>query len=105
MAFTMLGCSEEERTSLNVVERKEVNEKYKAILDSLNKSLIDECKENRKKNFNSIVDSLKNTRLKEILLITKEKGNEKKHNNCRYIIHIRDTVLSKGKTQKSDCPN
>jgi len=77
MAFTMLGCSEEERTSLNVVERKEVNEKYKAILDSLNKSLIDECKENRKKNFNSIVDSLKNTRLKEILLITKVKGNEK----------------------------
>ncbi|MDG1716203.1 MAG: hypothetical protein P8H42_01105 [Saprospiraceae bacterium] len=77
MAFTMLGCSEEERTSLNVVERKEVNEKYKAILDSLNKSLINECKENRKKNFNSIVDSLKNTRLKEILLITKVKGNEK----------------------------
>ena len=34
-------------------------------------------KENRKKNFNSIVDSLKNTRLKEILLITKVKGNEK----------------------------
>jgi hypothetical protein len=77
MAFTILSCGEKERTSLNVVERKEVNEKYKAILDSLNKSLIDECKENRKKNFNSIVDSLKNTRLKEILLITKVKGNEK----------------------------
>ena len=77
MVLTILSCGEEERTSLNVDERKEVNEKYKAILDSLNKSLIVECEENRKKNFNSIVDSLKNTRLEEILLITKVKGNEK----------------------------
>ena len=77
MILTILSCGEEERTSLNVDERKEVNEKYKAILDSLNKSLIVECEENRKKNFNSIVDSLKNTRLEEILLITKVKGNEK----------------------------
>lgn len=77
MAFTILSCGEDERKSLNVDERKEVNEKYKEILDSLNKSLISECEENRKKIFKTIVDSLKNTRLEEILLITKVKGNEK----------------------------
>lgn len=77
MAFAILSCGEEQRTSLNVDERKEVNEKYKEILDSLNKSLIAECEEKRNKNFNTIVDSLKNTRLEEILLITKVKGNEK----------------------------
>ena len=44
MAFTILGCSEEERTSLNVVERKEVNEKDKAILDHI----FEETKKYRK---------------------------------------------------------
>ena len=72
-----MSCSEDKRTSLNIEERKEVNEKYKEVLDSLNKSLISECYENRQKNFTAIVDSLKNTRLEEILLITKVKGHEK----------------------------
>ena len=77
ISFTIISCGEDERTSLNVEERKEVNDKYKEVLDSINKSMIAECEENRKKKFNIIVDSLKNTRLEEILLITKVKGNEK----------------------------
>ena len=77
LASTTMSCGEEKRTSLNVEERKEVNQLYKEILDSLNKSLIAECEESRKKKFTAIVDSLKTTRLEEILLITKPKGNEK----------------------------
>ena len=33
MAFTILSCGEEERPSLNVNERKEVNEKKQAKLE------------------------------------------------------------------------
>lgn len=80
MSFIILStvsCGETERTSLTIEERKEVNNQYKEILDSLNKLMISECEENRKVSFNSIVDSLKNTRLEEIQLITKVKGNEK----------------------------
>lgn len=74
--FTLIGCGEEKRTSLNVEERKEVNQQYKDVLDSLNKSLIAECDNNRNKKLNDLVDSLKKARLEEILLITKSNKNE-----------------------------
>jgi len=71
------SCGEEERTSLNVAERKIVNNRYKEALDSINKLLITECTDRRKKKFDHLVDSLKTTRLEEIKLITKVKSNEK----------------------------
>ena len=69
------SCGKEARTNLTVAERKIVNNKYKNQLDSLNKTLIKECKEYKENNFDKIVDSLKRTRLEEIQLITKTKGN------------------------------
>lgn len=77
LTLSITSCGEDKRTSLNVEERKEVNQRYKEVLDSINKTLITECEENRAQNFNLIVDSLKAARLEEILLITKVKGNEK----------------------------
>lgn len=71
------SCGEDVRTSLNVEERKEVNKKYKEVLDSINKSMIAECEIYRNKRFDIVVDSLKKARLEEILLITKSKGNDK----------------------------
>lgn len=73
LSTVTMSCGEDVRTSLNVEERKEVNEKYKEVLDSINKSLIAECETNREKKFEYLVDSLKKTRLEEILLITKKK--------------------------------
>jgi len=72
-----MGCEEEVRTTLNVEERKEVNKRYKEALDSINKMMITECTDRRQKKFNRLVDSLKTTRIEEIELITKVKGNEK----------------------------
>lgn len=72
-----MGCEEEVRTTLNVEERKEVNKRYKEALDSINKMMITECTDRRQKKFNRLVDSLKTTRIEEIELITKAKGNEK----------------------------
>ncbi len=71
------ACGEEERSSLNVEERRIVNTRYKEALDSINKLLITECTDRREKKFNHLVDSLKTTRLQEIELITKVKRNEK----------------------------
>lgn len=73
---SIISCGEEERTSLNVEERKIVNSRYKEALDSINKLMIAECSERRKKKFDQLVDSLKTTRLEEIQLITKTKSNE-----------------------------
>lgn len=70
------SCGEDERTSLNVEERKIVNTRYKEALDSINKLMITECTDRRKKKFDQLVDSLKKTRLEEIKLITKVKGDE-----------------------------
>lgn len=79
MTFLLMAmsCGEAERTSLSVEERKIVNTRYKEALDSINKAMIVECKDRRKKKFEILVDSLKTTRLEEIQLITKVKGNEK----------------------------
>lgn len=77
LTLLLIGCGEEERTSLNVDERKIVNNRYKEALDSINKIMITECTERREKKFKVLVDSLKTTRLEEIKLITKVKGNEK----------------------------
>ena len=77
VVFLTVSCEEDERKSLNVEERKEVNQKYKEVLDSINKTLIVECENNREQKFKTLVDSLKTARLEEILLITKPKGNDK----------------------------
>lgn len=73
---TLASCGKEDRTQLTVEERKEVNEVYKNILDSLNVTMLNQCDEYKAKNFTRIVDSLKETRLNEIRLITKVKGDE-----------------------------
>jgi len=73
---SVISCGEEERTSLNVAERKIVNTRYKEALDSINKMLIAECTDRKEKKFDDLVDSLKTTRLEEIKLITKVKGDE-----------------------------
>lgn len=72
-----ISCGEKKRTSLNIEERKIVNTRYKEALDSINKVMFAECKDRRKESFDQLVDSLKTTRLEEIELITKVKGNEK----------------------------
>ena len=69
--FAVIGCEADERTSLNVAERKVVNARYKDALDSVNKMMIVECTERRDKRFKTLVDSLKTTRLKEIEHIIK----------------------------------
>lgn len=71
------SCKDDIRTSLNIDERKEVNELYKSQLDSINKLMIKECDDRRASTFDNIVDSLKTTRLEEIKLITKSKKDEK----------------------------
>ena len=77
LLFVLISCGGDERTMLNVDERKVVNTRYKEALDSINKTMIAECTDRRKKKFDLLVDSIKTTRLEEIKLITKVKGNEK----------------------------
>lgn len=72
VALGFSSCKEDDRSSLTVEERKEVNQLYKSRLDSLNKALTQECKDLRKNRFDKIVDSLKQSRLEEINLIMKK---------------------------------
>lgn len=74
--LSLVACGKEERTSLNVEERKIVNTRYKEALDSINKLMIAECTDLRKKKFDLLVDSIKTMRIEEIELITKVKSNE-----------------------------
>lgn len=76
LCVSIMSCTEDERSNLTVEERKEVNQLYKAQLDSINKMLIQECEDLRNDRFDKLVDSLSKTRMEEINLIMNKKDED-----------------------------